>query len=83
MMFFNLLDQINRLELIMIVIDKYTTFSNPLTIELTPHCLTPAGICYCKMETALLNLLPVRSSNNVSKRIKIVMRNQLWMACSS
>ena len=73
MMFFNLLDKVDWLELIMIVINKYTALSNPLAVKLTPDSLTPACISYSKMESALLNLLPVRSSNNVSKRIKIVM----------
>ena len=76
-------DEVDGLELGMIVVDKDCGLAYPLAIHLAPHCLAPACVCHCQMETTLAHLLPEVGSCDVSQRVKVVVGHHLRMACGA
>ena len=65
------------------IINKLSGTADPLTVNLTPACFSPASFCNCKMKAIVYNTVPVFSSNDVSDWIGKIMKYHLWITRGS
>ena len=65
------------------VIDKYGSLTHPLTVELAPESLAPAGIGDSEVETVGVGVLPVACSNVVTEGVLIAVEDKLGIARST
>ena len=65
------------------VIDEYSTFAEPLAIELTPEGLTPACVRDGEVEAVWLSAVPVSGCKEVAKAIGMLMLYHLRVTCGS
>ena len=65
------------------IIGKDACFTQPLSVDLAPQCLAPAGIGNSKMNAVRVYLVPVFGCYIMTQRILKVMCGDLWIGCSS
>ena len=59
------------------IISEDGSFTEPLTVQLAPHSLCPAGIADGKMNTVRINLLPISCRYIVSQSIFVTVYSEL------
>ena len=65
------------------IINKGCSLTQPLSIELAPHCLCPSRIRYCKVQAIRVNIMPIFSRMEMPERILIAMHRNLGISrCS-
>ncbi len=62
------------------IIHKYGGFAHPLTVELAPERLAPAGVGDREMQTVRIGILPVTGGHIVAERILIAVQHELRIA---
>ena len=57
--------------------------ADPLTVDLSPAELRPAGVRHAHMQMILLHMLPILRGNDMAKRIRKIVLDQLRHACGA
>ena len=55
----------------------------PLSVELSPYCLTPAGVSHGEMDAVFAEVVPINSCGEVSQSVEEVMRHHLRFAAGA
>ena len=62
------------------IIDEHRRFVHPLTVQLAPESLAPAGIGDSEVQTVRVGVLPVARCHIMPDRILIAVQNELRIA---
>ena len=82
MIILNLLQHLTRSKLLMVVHEHIGTGYH-LPVQFSPHRFSPAGIGNGKVQTVFMQIVPVTSGRDMSKRVSKVVRHHFRFAGSS
>ena len=63
--------------------DKDCSTCKPLSVELPPYSLTPAGVSHGEMDAVFAEVVPINSCGEVSQSVEEVMRHHLRFAAGA
>ena len=78
-MLLHLSQYVSRAENLVVVNEDGCTH-NPLPVELAPDGFSPSCVGNCEMEAFGLQIMPERSSGEVSEGVGVVVNHHLWLA---